>query len=60
MYWLKGCSRCGGDLHDEDDVYGAYVACVQCGYVLRDEEEVVLRATGSLELEVIRPAERAA
>lgn len=28
---LKGCPRCGGDMYDDVDVYGAYVACLQCG-----------------------------
>jgi len=31
MLWLKCCPRCGGDLYLERDVYGAYVACLQCG-----------------------------
>lgn len=31
-YWLKGCNRCGGDLLMQDDRYGEYVACIQCGH----------------------------
>ncbi len=34
MIWPKGCKRCGGDLSMEGDVYGTYVACLQCGQVL--------------------------
>ncbi|MBF8286211.1 MAG: hypothetical protein HW393_25, partial [Dehalococcoidia bacterium] len=49
MYWLKGCPRCRGDLHEETDFYGAYVACIQCGYVLNSREEEALRLTGVLE-----------
>lgn len=53
-YWLKNCPRCHGDLRAESDVYGKYVACVQCGYILRAEEEELLVATGLLEPELIR------
>ena len=53
-YWLKNCPRCHGDLREESDVYGKYVACVQCGYILRAEEEELLVATGLLEPELVR------
>lgn len=32
MYWLKGCPRCNGDLQGEEDRFGRYLACIQCGY----------------------------
>ena len=48
-YWLKNCPKCHGDLREESDVYGKYVACVQCGNILRAEEEELLVATGLLE-----------
>jgi hypothetical protein len=48
-YWLKTCPRCRGDLREESDVYGKYIGCVQCGYILRAEEEELLLATGGLE-----------
>ncbi|HSP56140.1 MAG TPA: lysine biosynthesis protein LysW [Dehalococcoidia bacterium] len=48
-YWLKNCPRCHGDLREESDVYGAYIACVQCGYILRAEEEERLVAAVRLE-----------
>jgi DNA-directed RNA polymerase subunit RPC12/RpoP len=39
-YWLKKCSRClTGDLHEEQDTYGVYIACVQCGYILTSLQE---------------------
>ena len=47
-YWLERCSRCQGDLRDESDVYGAYIACVQCGYILKQDEEVQIIAVGTL------------
>ena len=60
MYWLKGCPRCRGDLHEETDFYGAYVACIQCGYVVNSREEEALRLTGVLERQTAGVAERAA
>ena len=60
MYWLKGCPRCRGDLHEESDLYGAYVSCIQCGYVLSSREEEALRLTGVLEPQSARPAEKVA
>ncbi len=32
----KSCTRCGGDLSLEQDSYGAYLACIQCGAVIDD------------------------
>jgi len=43
MFWLKCCPRCCGDLYQGHDVYGRYVACLQCGHYLTQAEEVVLR-----------------
>ena len=60
MYWLKACPRCRGDLHEEKDLYGAYVSCIQCGYLLTSGEEDALRLTGMLEREKAGSAERAA
>ena len=31
MFWLKSCPRCSGDLYQDDDQYGCYVSCLQCG-----------------------------
>ena len=53
-YWLKKCPRCQGDLREESDVYGAYIDCVQCGYILRAEEEERLVVSGRLESAAIR------
>ncbi len=43
MLWLKSCARCHGDLYEDSDFYGPYIACLHCGYYLTDAEEVVLR-----------------
>jgi len=47
-YWLKQCPRCQGDLRQESDIYGVYVACVQCGYIVNQAEEMRLLAAGTL------------
>jgi len=60
MYWLKACPRCRGDLHEEKDFYGAYVACIQCGYVVNSLEENALRPTGILTREKAGSAQKAA
>ena len=31
MYWLKACQKCHGDLYRDKEVYGTYIACLQCG-----------------------------
>ena len=31
MFYLKGCSKCHGDLTLEKDAYGAFLKCMQCG-----------------------------
>jgi len=33
MFWLKCCPRCEGDLYEDKDTYGRYIACLQCGRV---------------------------
>jgi hypothetical protein len=60
MYWLKACPRCHGDLHQESDFYGPYVACIQCGYVLDAREEETLRLRKALQREPVATTERAA
>ena len=34
----KACKRCGGDLSLEQDKYGTYVECIQCGAVLSEAD----------------------
>lgn len=34
MFWYKSCPKCHtGDLALEQDIYGWYRQCVQCGYL---------------------------
>ncbi len=42
MIWYKLCPKCHGDLRRNEDMYGQYIACAQCGYNLSDPERVVL------------------
>ena len=35
-FWLKGCTRCGGDLVSASDLHEAYVQCMQCGFYPSD------------------------
>jgi len=60
MYWLKACPRCRGDLHEERDFYGQYVACIQCGYVLDSRQEQTLRLTRVVGQAPAAPAGKAA
>ncbi len=46
MYWLKSCARCGGDLYRGRDLYGEFVACLQCGHELSREEEADISGRG--------------
>ncbi len=43
MFWLKSCPHCLGDLYEGKDLYGWYVACLQCGHYLEEAEELILR-----------------
>jgi len=47
-YWLKLCPKCSGDLREEMDSFGSYVACMQCGHILSYTEESALMTTGTL------------
>ena len=42
MFWLKACPRCHGDLYLEEDIFGSYVACLQCGRELNMAEQLRL------------------
>ena len=37
---LGACPRCGGDLRREEDLYGQYLQCFQCGHY-KDEPKTV-------------------
>ena len=58
MLWFKLCPRCGGDLHHDRDIYGNYVACLQCGYYLPDAEMILLLNPHTAKQETIGEPER--
>ncbi|MDP6549427.1 MAG: hypothetical protein QF659_05095 [Dehalococcoidia bacterium] len=47
MFWLKACPKCQADLYGSKDVYGAYVACLQCSRYLTESEESLLKEANS-------------
>jgi predicted nucleic-acid-binding Zn-ribbon protein len=61
MMWLKACPRCRGDLYPEEDLSGAYLQCLQCGYTLYEPERLqATRRAGPLGARVRRTAKAAA
>ncbi len=42
MFWLKSCPRCHGDLYEDRDLHGRYIACLQCSHHLSPAQEVGL------------------
>jgi ssDNA-binding Zn-finger/Zn-ribbon topoisomerase 1 len=37
VVYFKECPKCGGDMQLQDDMYGAFKQCVQCGLILELE-----------------------
>jgi len=37
--YLKACPRCHGDIALDDDQYGRYMECLQCGFLIRSKAE---------------------
>ena len=52
MFWFKACPKCHGDLHEDADAYGSYIACLQCGHYLPEADETQLKlATSNLNMQ---------
>ena len=49
MFWLKCCPKCEGDLYEEKDTYGKYVACMQCGRVINPLVETGTKANSVID-----------
>lgn len=43
MLYLKSCPRCSGDIYEGFDMFGHFLACVQCGYELTDPQTTHLK-----------------
>ena len=41
MLYLKACNRCQGDVEFGSDMYGPFLACLQCGHVIDSKEEAL-------------------
>ena len=39
-FWLKGCTRCGGDLVSASEMEETYVQCMQCGFYPSDPDGI--------------------
>ena len=50
MFWFKACPKCYGDLYSDRDVYGSYVACLQCSHNLTGAEEARLKLSPSTQV----------
>ena len=57
---LKGCPRCQGDLNTNEDMYGEYKECLQCGFMLDVEKPNSLFAIATSEIAAAYKAKRKA
>ena len=46
MFWLGCCPKCNGDLYEDRDHYGTYIACIQCGHYLNGAKTARLKLAG--------------
>ncbi len=44
MLYLKSCPRCRGDVKFERDMYGQYLECLQCGFLLSARNDTATTA----------------
>ena len=58
MLKFKGCPKCKGSMHSDDDAYGPYMVCINCGYVqdlqCSDQPEMKLVIRDTLPLDVLQ------
>ena len=47
MFWFKSCPKCHGDLYQDSDTYGTYIACMQCSHYLTEADETRLELSSS-------------
>ena len=47
MFWFKSCPKCQGDLYQDSDTYGTYIACMQCSHYLTEADETRLELSSS-------------
>ena len=57
MLYLRSCPKCHGDVYDDGDHYGRYLACMQCGHYLTAAEEVAVRMRQPVQTVEVKRAE---
>ena len=60
MILLKACPRCHGDLYLEEDYYGRYFNCLQCGLEVPVQLRLVPNKTAARELVTATATDEAA
>ncbi len=40
LWKIHSCPKCLGDIYVSSDIYGYYLECLQCGYILDDNQFV--------------------
>ena len=53
MIKFKICPRCRGDLYLTQDIFGRYLSCLQCGYLL-DLKEPRLHPHRKIESRIVQ------
>lgn len=49
MIWFKACPRCKlGDLYLNEDIYGKYRQCLQCGHVIYSADKAAVPESAGL------------
>jgi hypothetical protein len=48
MLYLKSCPRCHGDIKLEADVYGQYLECLQCGFLISSKTDQARKKPSTL------------
>ena len=43
MWWTKACPKCGGDLFEDKLLRDLDVKCLQCGFVVQDQNVLDLK-----------------
>lgn len=55
-FWLKGCTKCGGDLYLQEEVGDTYIKCIHCGRELSFVEQNILMGIAQPRLTVKKAA----
>ncbi len=56
MIKFKVCPRCSGDLYLNEDMFGKYLNCLQCGYIKDEQAPAVIETKTRVKPASSRPA----